>query len=72
MEVFNPNPIVFIPTKSRQNQFAKPHSLWLDDADNERTALEGDDESNKPEEIDQDEIFGGHLIEGLTKLDMIC
>lgn len=58
MEVFNPNPTIFAPTKShRAAQFAKPHSLWLDDetSDHER---EEDDESNEAEAIDQDEIFG--------------
>ena len=56
MEVFNPNPTIFVPTKSRQSQFAKPHSLWLDDPDNDRDSE--DDESNEPEDIDRDEIFG--------------
>ena len=58
MEVFNPNPTVFAPTKShRVAQFAKPHSLWLNDADSDQEG-EVEDESNEVETIDQDEIFG--------------
>ncbi|KIP02638.1 hypothetical protein PHLGIDRAFT_20430 [Phlebiopsis gigantea 11061_1 CR5-6] len=57
MEVFNPNPTVFAPTKShRVAQFAKPHSLWLNDADSDQEG-EYEDESNEVEAIDQDEIF---------------
>lgn len=57
MEVFNPNPTIFVPTKqSRQSHFAKPHSLWLDDFDTEQN--EQEEESNEAEQIDQDEIFG--------------
>jgi hypothetical protein len=58
MEVFNPNPTIFVPTKSqRAVQFAKPQSLWLDDRTSDHE-LEEDDESNDVEAIDQDEIFG--------------
>lgn len=56
MEVFNPNPTVFLTAKTRQSQFAKPHSLWLDDPDSDRDTPE--DDSNDVEQIDQDEIFG--------------
>ncbi|EKM55959.1 uncharacterized protein PHACADRAFT_256936 [Phanerochaete carnosa HHB-10118-sp] len=57
MEIFNPNPTVFATAKApRAAQFAKPHSLWLEDdtTDSER---EQEDESNEVEAIDQDEIF---------------
>ena len=61
MESFNPNPTVFAPTKShRAAQFAKAHSLWLDDSDSDREREE-EDESNDVEEIDQDEIFGAWI-----------
>lgn len=57
-EIFNPNPTVFAPTKShRAAQFAKPHSLWLNDEDTD-SEREDADESNEVEAIDQDEIFG--------------
>ena len=56
MEVFNPNPTIFVPTKSRHAQFAKPHSLWLNDPDLEQDTDE--DSSDEVEDIDQDEIFG--------------
>ena len=60
MEVFNPNPTIFVPTRSsKASHFAKPHSLWLDDDDSDREREE-DDESNEIEAIDQDEIFGAH------------
>ncbi|KAI0086211.1 hypothetical protein BDY19DRAFT_895160 [Irpex rosettiformis] len=55
MEVFNPNPTIFVPTKSRHAQFAKPHSLWLNDPDSEQDTDE--DDSDEVEQIDQDEIF---------------
>ncbi|KAJ3528353.1 hypothetical protein NM688_g8010 [Phlebia brevispora] len=57
MESFNPNPTIFITNKpSRATQFARPHSLWLEEQDSD---LEEDyeDESNAIEAIDQDEIF---------------
>lgn len=58
MEVFNPNPTIFAPTKShRAAQFAKPHSLWLNDEDLD-PEREIEDESLEVEAIDQDEIFG--------------
>ncbi|KAI0345204.1 hypothetical protein BDW22DRAFT_1008484 [Trametopsis cervina] len=40
MEAFNPNPTIFVTAKSRANQFAKPHSLWLDDSDNQDEIFE--------------------------------
>ena len=57
-EVFNPNPTIFAPVKSKKasHTFARPHSLWLDEGEQE-----ADDEysqSDHPEAIDQDEIFG--------------
>ena len=60
-EVFNPNPIIFAPTKSKKtaHAYAKPNSLWLDDG--ERTEDEDFDQSDEPEDIDQEEIFGAHV-----------
>lgn len=57
-EVFNPNPTIFAPSKSRKapHAYARPNSLWLDEGEPER-----DDEfeqSDNPEAINQDEIFG--------------
>jgi hypothetical protein len=57
MEVFNPNPTIFVPTKSRHTQFAKPHSIWLTDPDSIHIREEEED-SDEVEQIDQDEIFG--------------
>ncbi|KAI0747619.1 hypothetical protein C8Q80DRAFT_1102719 [Daedaleopsis nitida] len=56
-EIFNPNPTVFAPIKAKKasHAYARAHSLWLDDSEQQ-----GDDEldqSNDPEAIDQDEIF---------------
>lgn len=57
MEVFNPNPTVFATAKApRAAQFAKPHSLWLEDENTDSEREEED--SNEVEAIDQDEIFG--------------
>lgn len=57
-EVFNPNPTIFAPSKAKKaaHAYAKPHSLWLDDG--EQTEDEEYDQSDEPEGIDQDEIFG--------------
>ena len=60
-EVFNPNPTIFAPVKSKKasHTFARAHSLWLDEGEQE-----ADDEysqSDHPEAIDQDEIFGALL-----------
>ncbi|KAH9890620.1 FAM96B protein [Cubamyces lactineus] len=56
-EVFNPNPTIFAPAKSKKttHAYAKPHSLWLDDG--EHTEDEEYDQSDEPEDIDQEEIF---------------
>ena len=53
-EVFNPNPTIFAPTKSKKT-YARQHSLWLDDGEREDDEF---DQSDEPETIDQDEIFG--------------
>lgn len=58
-EIFNPNPTIFVPVKSKSTH-PKPNSLWLDDVDHTGDD-ELDDESNEVEEIDQDEIFGTSL-----------
>ncbi len=52
-EIFNPNPVVFAPTKSlgRKSELLS-QSLWFD----EHTS--SDDEADDVELIDQDEIFG--------------
>lgn len=55
-EIFNPNPTIFVPVKSK-SVHPKPNSLWLDDIDH-ACDDELEDESNEVEEIDQDEIFG--------------
>jgi hypothetical protein len=47
---YNPNPTVYKPV--RRKTTAKEGSLWVVDAHN------SDDESEEPEPIDQDEIFG--------------
>ena len=58
MEVFNPNPTVFITSKlHKAAQFAKPHSLWLEEQDS-YLEQEYEDDENEVEAIDQDEIFG--------------
>ena len=58
MEVFNPNPTIFVPTRTnKSSQFASPHSLWLDD-ENSYLEREQHDDSNEVEVIDQYEIFG--------------
>ncbi|KAF7791292.1 hypothetical protein EIP86_002306 [Pleurotus ostreatoroseus] len=57
MEVFNPNPTVFITSKAHKAaQFAKPHSLWLEEHDSD-LEQEYEDDENEVEAIDQDEIF---------------
>ncbi|RPD59193.1 hypothetical protein L226DRAFT_536202 [Lentinus tigrinus ALCF2SS1-7] len=57
-EVFNPNPTIFAPTKSKKSTktYARLHSLWLDDGENDGYDEEYD-QSDEPETIDQDEIF---------------
>ncbi len=59
-EIFNPNPTIFAPTKSKKSStYARSHSIWLDDGE-----LDQDDEydqSDETETIDQDEIFGTSL-----------
>ena len=57
-EVFNPNPTIFAPVKSKKapRAYARPNSLWLDDGEQDRD--DGLDQSDDPEAIDQDEIFG--------------
>lgn len=59
-EVFNPNPTIFATTKAKKSAhaFAKPHSLWLDDAELRGDGDDEYDQSDEPEAIDQDEIFG--------------
>ncbi|KAJ3564114.1 hypothetical protein NP233_g8503 [Leucocoprinus birnbaumii] len=51
-EIFNPNPVVFSPTKSlgRKSELLA-HSLWIDEP------TSSDDEVEDLELIDQDEIF---------------
>ncbi|THH23149.1 hypothetical protein EUX98_g8027 [Antrodiella citrinella] len=58
-EAFNPNPTVFVPTKSKgSSAFAKRNSIWLNDLEiDSREDEEDDAESGDVEEIDQDEIF---------------
>ena len=61
-EAFNPNPTIFVTSKAKKSahSYAKPHSLWLDDGE-EREDDEYD-QSDEPEAIDQDEIFGASLV----------
>ncbi|KAI0694153.1 FAM96B protein [Cerioporus squamosus] len=56
-EVFNPNPTIFAPTKSKKSAktYARLHSLWLED--DKRDEDDEYDQSDEPETIDQDEIF---------------
>ena len=56
-EIFNPNPVVFAPTKSTRSlpPGVRLNSLWLDDGEARDEEL---DDSNETEAIDQDEIFG--------------
>lgn len=57
-EIFNPNPTVFLTTKSRTTAaFSKGNSLWLDDDENSDSE-EGGEESFDVEDIDREEIFG--------------
>ena len=59
-EIFNPNPTVFSTTKAQRRFELSPHSLWVgDDAQDE---FEPD---NSVEPIDQEEIFGNHLLYNL-------
>lgn len=59
-EAFNPNPTVFVPTKTKTSSvFAKRNSIWLNDPEIDASDDENEDnESEEVEEIDQDEIFG--------------
>ena len=52
-EVFNPNPIIFTPTKGivRKSELLA-QSLWIDEP------IGSEDETGAPELIDTDEIFG--------------
>jgi len=52
-EVFNPNPIIFTPTKGivRKSELLA-QSLWIDEP------VSFEDETGTPELIDTDEIFG--------------
>lgn len=56
-EIFNPNPVVFAPTKSlgRKSELLS-QSLWFD----EHTS--SDDEADDVELIDQDEVFGTNQV----------
>lgn len=60
-EAFNPNPIVFAPTKSARSLplGVRLNSLWLEDDEQRDDDL---DDSNETEAIDQDEIFGAQYI----------
>lgn len=60
-EAFNPNPTVFVPTKSKTtNSFSKGNSLWLDDQDDNNDSEEQEDNMDVKEDIDGDEIFGDY------------
>lgn len=52
-EVFNPNPVIFKPTKSADRRHLT--SLWLDHEDEVPN-----DADDIVEPIDQDEIYGKH------------
>ncbi|TCD70582.1 hypothetical protein EIP91_002612 [Steccherinum ochraceum] len=58
-EAYNPNPTVFVATKTKTSSaFAKRNSIWL--TDSEIDLPEDEDEENESgdvEEIDQDEVF---------------
>ena len=62
-EAFNPNPTIFVPTKTKTlSAFAKRNSIWLNDPEiDPRADEDGEDESAEVEDIDQDEIFGALL-----------
>ena len=59
-EVFNPNPTIFAPLKAKKttHAYAKPNSIWLDDGERADEDEYDFDQSDDPETIDQDEIFG--------------
>lgn len=59
-ESFNPNPTIFVPTKTKTaNTFAKRNSIWLNDPEIDSQEDEDDQpEVDGVEEIDQDEVFG--------------
>ena len=54
-QVFNPNPIVFSTSKAQRTTEISPHSLWVNDLDDDQLQVESD---NSLEPIDQEEIFG--------------
>ncbi|CAL1703470.1 unnamed protein product [Somion occarium] len=57
-EAFNPNPTIFVPTKSKTAAaFLRSNSLWLDDGERHGDAEDYEEDSDEVEEIDQDEIF---------------
>ena len=51
-EVYNANPTIFATSKTTKSSIAS-HSLWIDDSDSPRYG-----ETDEPEPIDSDEIFG--------------
>jgi len=57
-EIFNPNPTIFRTEKVSSSRLAQKKSLWIDDEED----TDIDEENNEVEAIDQDEIFGGHLM----------
>lgn len=60
-EIFNPNPTIFITTKSRSpSTFSKGNSLWLDDGD-DSDLEERREDSPEIEDIDREEIFGSFV-----------
>ena len=61
-EAFNPNPTIFVPTKTKTSAaFAKRNSIWLNDPELDSQDEDDEDESENVEEIDQDEIFGASI-----------
>ena len=56
-EVFNPNPTIFVSTKTRTaTAFSKKNSLWL--AEEETSDVDDSELLSDIEDIDQEEIFG--------------
>jgi hypothetical protein len=53
-EVYNPNPTIFKPTQS--SKFAAADKLWIEDEEDEKPAIDEEDDSVEP--IDNNEIFG--------------
>ncbi|KAH8102936.1 hypothetical protein BXZ70DRAFT_1070658 [Cristinia sonorae] len=57
-EAFNPNPTIFVPTKTKTSEsFAKRNSIWLNDPEIDSQEDEDEENDASVEEIDQDEIF---------------